>query len=84
MGMALALTLVLTGFACAFVGMGIPKKNSEMATALIIAFLISFNTHTLQFSIFGFSVELGPLWVSLLIGLFLSIFVDGLNQEKTS
>ena len=81
MGMALALTLVLTGFACAFVGMGIPKKNSEMATALIIAFLISFNSHSLNFFIFGFSVELGPLWVSLLIGLLLSVFVDGFDEE---
>ena len=81
MGMALALTLVLTGFACAFVGMGIPKKNSEMATALIIAFLISFNSHSLNFFIFGFNVELGPLWVSLLIGLLLSVFVDGFDEE---
>jgi hypothetical protein len=81
MGMALALTLVLTGFACAFVGMGIPKKNSEMATALIIAFLISFNPHPFNFFIFGFNVELGPLWVSLLIGLLLSVFVDGFDEE---
>jgi hypothetical protein len=84
MGMALALTLVLTGFACAFVGMGIPKQNSEMATALIIAFLISFNTHSVELSVFNFSVELGPLWVSLLIGLFLSVVVDGSDQEESA
>ena len=64
--------------------MGIPQKNSEMATALIIAFLISFNTHSFAFSIFNFSVELGPLWVSLLIGLFLSIVVDGSDQEESA
>jgi hypothetical protein len=84
MGMALALTLVLTGFACAFVGMGIPKQNSEMATALIIAFLISFNTHSVELSVFNFSIELGPLWVSLLIGLFLSVVVDGSGQEESA
>ena len=31
MQMALTLTLILTGFACAYVAMAIPKKNSEMA-----------------------------------------------------
>jgi hypothetical protein len=66
------------------VGMGIPKQNSEMATALIIAFLISFNTHSFELSVFNFSVELGPLWVSLLIGLFLSVVVDGSDQEESA
>jgi len=55
-----------------------------MATALIIAFLISFNTHSFEFSIFNFSVELGPLWVSLLIGLFLSVVVDGTDREESA
>ena len=65
--MALTLTLILTGFACAYVAMGIPKKNSEMATALLIAFFITFYS----------------AWIGLIIGLLLAVFVDGLTQEKT-
>ena len=42
MQMALTLTLILTGFACAYVAMAIPKKNSEMASALLIADFITF------------------------------------------
>ena len=42
MQMALTLTLILTGFACAYVAMAIPKKNSEMASALLIAVFITF------------------------------------------
>ena len=47
MVMALTLTLILTGFACAYIAMSIPKKNSEMATALLIAFFITFIVHGL-------------------------------------
>ena len=65
MVMALTLTLILTGFACAYVAMTIPKKNSEMATALLIAFFITFYS----------------AWIGLLIGLVLTIFVDGLEEE---
>ena len=65
MVMALTLTLILTGFACAYVAMAIPKKNSEMATALLVAFFITFYS----------------AWVGLLVGLLLSIFVDGLEEE---
>ena len=65
MVMALTLTLILTGFACAYVAMAIPKKNSEMATALLVAYFITFYS----------------AWVGLLIGLLLSIFVDGLEEE---
>ena len=42
MQMALTLTLILTGFACAYVAMAIPKKNTEMASALLIAVFITF------------------------------------------
>ena len=60
MVMALTLTLILTGFACAYVAMSIPKKNSEMATALLIAFFITFYS----------------AWVGLLIGLFVAFQFD--------
>ena len=66
MQMALTLTLILTGFACAYIAMSIPKKNSEMASALLIALFITF-----------FSA-----WVGLVIGILLSIFVVGTNKDK--
>jgi len=65
MFMALTLTLILTGFACAYIAMAIPKKNSEMATALLIAFFITFYS----------------AWVGLIIGLLLSVLVDGFDEE---
>jgi hypothetical protein len=65
MQMALTLTLMLTGFACAYVAMAIPKKNSEMASALLIAIFITF-----------FSA-----WIGLLVGIILSVFVVGLDKK---
>jgi len=65
MQMALTLTLILTGFACAYVAMAIPKKNTEMASALLIAVFITF-----------FSA-----WVGLLVGIVLSILVIGLDKN---
>ena len=66
MQMALTLTLILTGFACAYVAMAIPKKNSEMASALLIAVFITF-----------FSA-----WIGLIIGILLSVFVVGSERDK--
>ena len=65
MQMALTLTLILTGFACAYVAMAIPKKNSEMASALLIAVFITF-----------FSA-----WFGVLMGILLSIFVVGTDKD---
>ena len=65
MQMALTLTLILTGFACAYVAMAIPKKNTEMASALLIAVFITF-----------FSA-----WVGLLVGILLSVLVIGLDKK---
>jgi len=65
MQMALTLTLILTGFACAYVAMAIPKKNTEMASALLIAVFITF-----------FSA-----WIGLLVGILLSILVIGLDKN---
>ena len=65
MQMALTLTLILTGFACAYVAMAIPKKNTEMASALLIAVFITF-----------FSA-----WVGLLVGIILSILVIGIDNN---
>ena len=65
MQMALTLTLILTCFACAYVAMAIPKKNTEMASALLIAVFITF-----------FSA-----WVGLLVGILLSVLVIGLDKK---
>ena len=66
MVMALTLTLILTGFACAYIAMSIPKKNSEMATALLIAFFITFYS----------------AWIGLLLGLVLCLLVDGYEKDS--
>jgi len=68
MVMALTLTLILTGFACAYVAMNIPQKNSEMATALLIAFFVTFYS----------------AWVGLVVGLALCLLVDGLEEEPSA
>ncbi len=68
MVMALTLTLILTGFACAYVAMNIPQKNSEMATALLIAFFVTFYS----------------AWVGLVVGLAMCLLVDGLEEEPTA
>ena len=67
MVMALTLTLILTGFACAYIAMSIPRKNSQMATALLVAFFITFYS----------------AWVGLIIGILLAVFVDGLEEEQS-
>ena len=66
MVMALTLTLILTGFACAYIAMSIPKKNSEMATALLIAFFITFYS----------------AWIGLLLGVVLCLMVDGYEKDS--
>ena len=65
MQMALTLTLILTGFACAYVAMAIPKKNTEMASALLIAVFIIFFC----------------AWIGLLVGILLSVVVIGLDKK---
>jgi hypothetical protein len=35
LGVALAITLVTTGFACAYIGMGIPRSNAERGSAVL-------------------------------------------------
>ena len=68
MNIALNLTLVLTGFACAYVALAIPKTNTEMASALLIGLLVAFSGEY--------------VWVALLIGILLSVFVVGLNKKE--
>ena len=59
--LALGVTLVLTGLACAYVAMSMVKKNSEMAVTLVTAVLIAFGGEY--------------MWLGILIGLLLSILL---------
>ena len=68
MSIALNLTLVLTGFACAYVALAIPKTNAEMASALLIGLLVAFSGEY--------------VWAALLIGILLSVFVVGLDKKQ--
>ena len=68
MNIALNLTLVLTGFACAYVALAIPKTNAEMASALLIGLLVAFSGEY--------------VWAALLIGILLSVFVVGFNKKE--
>ena len=68
MNIALNLTLVLTGFACAYVALAIPKTNAEMASALLIGLLVAFSGEY--------------VWVALLVGILVSVFVVGLNKKE--
>jgi MFS superfamily sulfate permease-like transporter len=45
--------------------MSIPKKDSEMATALLIAFFITFYS----------------AWIGLVVGIILSLLVDGYERD---
>jgi hypothetical protein len=68
MNIALNLTLVLTGFACAYVALAIPKTNAEMASALFISLLIAFSGE--------------HVWLGLIVGVILSIFVVGKTDNQ--
>ena len=70
MNIALNLTIVLTGFACACVALAIPKSNPEMASSLLIALLIAFSGEY--------------LWLGLLIWIILSVFVVGKDQPTAN
>jgi hypothetical protein len=61
MGVALSLTLVLTGFACAFVAMAIPKTTIERGVVLFTAVALAiFNP-----------------WVGMLIGIAATVLLVG-------
>ena len=55
---ALGVTLILTGLACAYIAMSLVNKNSEMAIALVTAVLIAFGGEY--------------MWLGIVIGLILS------------
>ena len=61
---ALSLTLVLTGFACAYVSMAIPRTNTSRGTVLII----------------GTSLAFFEPWIGLAIGLIATIALVGWDR----
>lgn len=66
---ALGVTLILTGLACAYIAMSLVTKNSEMAVALVTAVMIAFGGEY--------------MWLGIIIGLILSYALvddDGINN----
>ena len=66
---ALGVTLILTGLACAYIAMSLVNKNSEMAVALVTAVMIAFGGEY--------------MWLGIVIGFILSyVLVDdnGINN----
>lgn len=66
---ALGVTLILTGLACAYIAMSLVNKNSEMAIALVTAVLIAFGGEY--------------MWLGIVIGLILSYVLvedNGINN----
>lgn len=61
LGIALSLTLVLTGFACAYVAMSIPKEDTSRGTVLLIGTCLAF---------------FEP-WVGLLVGIIATLALVG-------
>ncbi|MBL0163780.1 MAG: hypothetical protein IPP82_09125 [Xanthomonadales bacterium] len=65
LGIALSLTLLLTGFACAYIAMSIPKSNAARGTALLI----------------GAALAMFPPWIGLAVGVAASLLLVGLERE---
>lgn len=66
LGIALSLTLLLTGFACAYIGMAIPREPASRGAALLTgAALVAF-----------------PPWIGLLVGLFACLTLVGLSHDR--
>ena len=66
LGIALSLTLILTGFACAYVAMAIPKTNASRGTALLV----------------GAALALFEPWIGLAIGVTACLLLVGLEREQ--
>lgn len=61
MGIALSLTLVLTGFACAYVAMAIPREPTERGVVLLT----------------GVALALFAPWIGLLVGILATLLLVG-------
>ncbi len=65
LGIALSLTLVLTGFACAYIAMAIPKNNTSRGAVVLI----------------GASLAFFEPWVGLLIGILATVVLVGWDRN---
>ncbi len=65
LGIALSLTLVLTGFACAYIAMAIPRSNASRGTALLI----------------GAAIAMFEPWIGLAIGIAASFLLVGFERD---
>lgn len=66
LGIALSLTLILTGFACAYIGMSIPRDASARGSALLT----------------GAALAVFEPWIGLLIGIAACVFLVGLDHDR--
>lgn len=67
MGIALSLTLVLTGFACAYVAMAIPRNATERGAVLLT----------------GMALALLAPWQGLLVGIVASVTLVGISRDES-
>jgi hypothetical protein len=65
LGIALSLTLVLTGFACAYIAMSIPRSNASRGTVVLI----------------GASLAFFEPWIGLLIGVVATLGLVGWDRS---
>jgi len=65
LGIALSLTLILTGFACAYIAMSIPRNNASRGTVVVIACALAF---------------FQP-WIGLLIGIAATLAMVGWDRN---
>ncbi len=68
MGIALSLTLVLTGFACAYVAMAIPREPTERGVVLLT----------------GMALALFEPWMGLLVGIAATLLLVGWRSSEES
>ncbi len=65
LGVALSLTLVLTGFACAYIAMAIPRNNTSRGAVVLI----------------GVGLALFEPWVGLLFGIVTTLLLVGWDRN---
>lgn len=66
LGIALSLTLVLTGFACAYVAMSIPRTNASRGTVLLV----------------GAALAFFEPWIGLLFGIAATLLLVGWDRNN--
>lgn len=66
LGIALSLTLILSGFACAYIGMSIPRDAVSRGSALLT----------------GAALALFTPWIGLLVGIAACVLLVGLDHDR--